>query len=57
MSSLSTAPGKVFDPELHEAFGVVDAADVQPGTIHSAHRRGYFWNDKLLRAALVVVAQ
>jgi molecular chaperone GrpE len=49
--------GEIFNPEIHEAFDVAGGTKSKPGTIHSEVRRGYFWNDKLLRAALVVVAQ
>lgn len=49
--------GEIFDPEIHEAFDVASGTKSKPGTVHSEIRRGYFWNDKLLRPALVVVAQ
>jgi molecular chaperone GrpE len=49
--------GKVFDPEIHEAFDVASGTENEPGTVHEEIRRGYFWNDRLLRPALVVVAQ
>ena len=46
-----------FDPERHEAFDVINDSKTEPGKVHTQIRRGYFWNDKLLRPALVVVAQ
>lgn len=49
--------GEVFNPELHEAFDVINGTKLKNGTVHSEIRRGYLWNDKLLRPALVVVAQ
>ena len=49
--------GETFNPELHEAFDVINGTKLKTGTVHSEIRPGYFWNDKLLRAALVVVAQ
>ena len=49
--------GEIFNPEIHEAFDVASSTKSKPGTVHSEIRRGYFWNDKLLRPALVVVAQ
>lgn len=49
--------GEIFNPELHEAFDVVSAEEGKSGTVHSELRRGYLWRDKLLRPALVVVAQ
>lgn len=48
---------KVFNPELHEAFDVVSVADGVSGKVYSQIRRGYFWNDKLLRPALVIVSK
>lgn len=49
--------GEKFDPERHEAFDVASGTGNEPETVHAEIRRGYFWNDKLLRPALVVVAQ
>ena len=47
--------GEVFDPELHEAMTMIDGDGEQSGTVYSEHRRGYFMNGKLLRAARVAV--
>jgi molecular chaperone GrpE len=49
--------GEEFDPERHEAFDVVGGTENRPETVHRQIRRGYFWNGKLLRPALVIVAQ
>lgn len=49
--------GEIFNPELHEAFDVVSGAEDKVGKVHSELRRGYFWREKLLRPALVVVGQ
>jgi molecular chaperone GrpE len=49
--------GEKFDPELHEAFAVTAAAGRESGTVHEEMRRGYFWNGKLLRPAMVVVTK
>lgn len=48
---------EVFNPELHEAFDVAPGAEGESGKVHSELRRGYLWNGKLLRPALVVVVQ
>ena len=48
---------KRFDPERHEAFDVVAAGDFESGTVQSELRRGYAWNGKLLRPALVIIRQ
>lgn len=49
--------GEIFNPELHEAFDVISDTGGESGRIHSEMRRGYFWSDKLLRPALVVVTR
>jgi len=49
--------GQRFDPERHEAFDIAKNTITESGNVHAELRRGYFWGDKLLRAALVVVAQ
>jgi molecular chaperone GrpE len=47
--------GQNFDPERHEAFDVARETENESGTVHTQLRRGYFWNGKLLRPALVIV--
>ncbi|MGM0574606.1 MAG: nucleotide exchange factor GrpE [Myxococcota bacterium] len=49
------AVGQPFDPSLHEAFQQRRTGRVEPGHVASLIRRGYRFNDKLLRAAQVVV--
>lgn len=49
--------GDMFDQERHEAFDVIAGTENEPGTVHEEIRRGYFWNGKLLRPALVIVAE
>lgn len=49
--------GKKFDPEWHEAFDVISGSENESDTVQTEIRRGYLWNSKLLRPALVVVAQ
>lgn len=49
--------GKMFTPELHEAVATSKARKVAPGTIVAEFRRGYLWQDKLLRPAQVRVAE
>lgn len=46
-----------FNPELHEAFDVISAQNSKSGRVHSELRRGYLWNDKLLRPSLVIVTE
>jgi molecular chaperone GrpE len=45
--------GKPVDPERMIVVDVVDAPDKAPGTVVDEVRRGYVWNDRVLRCAEV----
>jgi molecular chaperone GrpE len=49
--------GRQFTPELHDAVAVSRDAQAEPGTILQELRRGYLWNNDLLRPAQVQVAE
>ena len=49
--------GSPFDPMVHEAVQQVETADSPPGTVIAEVAPGYIMGDKLVRAALVVVAK
>jgi molecular chaperone GrpE len=49
--------GEMFDPELHDAVGVVSPDGLEPGTIAAVPRFGYAAGDRVLRPAQVVVAR
>lgn len=49
--------GLPLDPERHHAVSMVAAPDAEPGTIVSVLQKGYLLNERLLRPALVSVAQ
>jgi molecular chaperone GrpE len=49
--------GKQFNHDLHEAVAMAEDEGVDPGTIVDELRRGYTWNNTLLRPAQVRVAQ
>jgi molecular chaperone GrpE len=49
--------GEVFNPDMHEAMTMQEAADVAPNTILSVFQRGYTLNDRVIRAAKVIVAK
>ena len=51
------ATGAVFDPNLHEAVGQEESADVPEGKVIRQMRKGYKVRDRLLRAAMVVVSK
>ena len=48
--------GMPFDHNLHEAVALVENEDNEPGTVVEELRRGYLWNNELLRTAQVRVA-
>jgi molecular chaperone GrpE len=48
--------GTQFDPDLHEAVSIVEQEVVDQGTVIDEMRRGYLWENELLRPAQVTVA-
>lgn len=50
------AVGKSFNPEYHNAISRVHVDDAEPGTVLNELKRAFFYKDRLLRAAEVVVA-
>ena len=49
--------GEIFDPLRHEAVGLAENQEVEPGTVVAELNRGYCWGDEVLRPARVRVAQ
>ncbi len=49
--------GEKFNPELHEAIGVQESAEVESGTIIYEHEPGFKRQGKVLQPARVVVAK
>ena len=49
--------GQPFDPNKHEALSLLPAADMAPNTVIEVVQKGYELNDRLLRAAKVIVAR
>ena len=49
--------GEPFDPNKHEALSLLPAPDVAPNTVLEVIQKGYELNDRLLRAARVIVAR
>ena len=50
------ALGQPFDPNLHEAIAKVAAQGQKPNTVIEVVEKGYIYQDRLLRAAKVVVS-
>ena len=51
------AEGQEFDPKLHHAVSQVDAGEEGHNKVIMVLQKGYTWNGKLLRAAMVQVGQ
>ena len=49
--------GDKFDPELHQAMSTVDGGEVDSGCIVNVVQSGYKIQQRLLRAAMVVIAK
>jgi molecular chaperone GrpE len=53
---IESGPGQPFDPHLHEAITSIPGSGQPDGTIAAEIRRGYRLRDRVLRPALVAVA-
>lgn len=49
--------GAAFNPEHHQAISMQPGSGQPSGTVVTVYQKGYVLNDRLLRPALVVVAQ
>lgn len=49
--------GQAFNPELHQAMSMVDAAGAEPGSVVAVMQKGYTLNGRLVRPAMVMVAK
>lgn len=49
--------GKSFDPSMHDAIQQVETDEHPPGTVLAEVQPGYTQGDRLMRAAMVVVAK
>lgn len=54
-TTIEPSPGSEFDPHSHEAVGHEHHDEVEPGRVVRAHKPGYKLNDRVLRAAHVLV--
>jgi len=50
------AVGEVFDPEKHEAVSQLES-DFEPDRVMTAIQKGYFFHERLLRPAKVIVSK
>lgn len=49
--------GEKFDPQLHEAMTMIPSPDHDSNTVVDTIQKGYTLNERLVRAARVIVAQ
>lgn len=49
--------GEMFNPEKHQAMSMQPTADAEPNSIVSVYQKGYLLNERLIRPAMVIVAQ
>ena len=49
--------GEPFDPTRHEALEVVESELFEPNRVIEEHRRGYIFNGRVIRPALVTVSK
>ena len=49
--------GEPFDPQLHEAMTMVPNPDAEPNSVMDVMQKGYILNDRLVRAAKVIVVK
>jgi molecular chaperone GrpE len=57
VTAIDAQPGQRFDPREHEAVANVPAPDRRDGEIVTELRRGYRLRDRVIRPALVAVAE
>lgn len=49
--------GEPFDPQHHEAMAMVPNADAEPNSVMEVMQKGYVLNERLVRAAKVIVTK
>jgi molecular chaperone GrpE len=57
ITDIAPAVGERFDPHMHQAIAAVDAAGAPANSIVAVMLKGYRLHDRILRPALVTVAQ
>ena len=49
--------GAPFDPQEHQAMSMVENPDMEPNSVFAVVQKGYKLNDRLVRAAMVMVTK
>ena len=57
VEAVNAEPGTVFDPNLHEAVGQQEHAEIADGAVIQQLRRGFRLRERLLRPATVLVSK
>lgn len=57
IEEIAVEVGAEFDPNLHHAIGTQEHAEISEGKIISVVQRGYKLHDKVVAAAMVIVAK
>ena len=57
LNEVAPVAGDAFDPERHQAMSMAPAEGIPSGAVSKLFQKGYVLNDRLLRPALVVVAE
>lgn len=52
-----SAIGKPFDPVVHSALSTIESSEFAPGFVALEYKKAFFYKDKLLRPAEVVVVK
>ncbi|MEO8666624.1 MAG: nucleotide exchange factor GrpE, partial [Ignavibacteria bacterium] len=55
--AVDPAVGDVFNPAFHEAISIQETPDLEPNRIVAVVQKGYMLQNRLLRAARVVVSK
>jgi len=56
ITTISPMPGERFDPHRHQAMAAVES-DSEPNTVVATMQKGYQLHDRIVRPALVTVAE
>jgi molecular chaperone GrpE len=49
--------GELFDPNKHEAMGVIDTDEIEPDHIAEVFQAGYILHERVIRPAMVQVVK
>lgn len=57
VETIDPEPGQLFDPDTQEAMSMVPTPGAESNTVVNVLQKGYRLHDRVIRAAMVVVAQ